>query len=104
MLLSRLPLPQRLQAVVGVVVVVAEVAPGLRPEELPAEMRKMTIKERREHLDKVGENRAKLLREAAALDRQRGAYIAKELQKNKDSFDSQVLDLLRKQAQRRVRF
>jgi Mg-chelatase subunit ChlD len=77
---------------------------SLRSEELPPGMRKMTLKEQREHLDKVGEQRGKLLREAAALDRQRGAYIAKELQKNKDSFDSQVLDMLRKQAHRRVRF
>jgi Mg-chelatase subunit ChlD len=76
----------------------------LRAEELPPEMQKMTLKERREHLDKVGQHRAKLLREASDLDRQRGAFIAKELERNKDSFDSQVLELLRKQAHRRVRF
>jgi hypothetical protein len=37
-----------------------------------------------------------LLREASALDRQRAGYIAREMQPNRDSFDSQVLELLRK--------
>jgi Mg-chelatase subunit ChlD len=76
----------------------------LRAEELPAELQKMTPKERREHLAKVAAQRAKLLREAHELDRQRTAHIAKELAKNKNSFDSQVLEMLRKQATRRIRY
>jgi hypothetical protein len=76
----------------------------MRSEDLPDHMRKMTVKERRDHLDKAGQARTKLLREAHELDRQRGATITKELEKNKDSFDSQVLSMLRKQSARRVRY
>lgn len=76
----------------------------LRAEELPPALQKMTPKERRAHLDKVADQRAKLLREANALDRERGAYIAKEVEKNQDSFDAQALSMLRKQAARRIRY
>jgi hypothetical protein len=76
----------------------------LRPEELPADMQKMTANERSAHLGKVGQHRARLLKEALELDRQRLAYIGKELAKNPDSFDNQVLDLLRKQASKHFRF
>jgi hypothetical protein len=76
----------------------------LRVEELPADMQKMNAKERREHLDKIAQQRSKLLREAADLDRQRTAHIAKELEKNRDSFDTQVLEMLRKQALKRIRY
>ena len=44
-----------------------------------------------------------LNKEAAELDQKRGEYIKKELEKKgkgKDSFDSNVLELLRKQAKR----
>jgi hypothetical protein len=76
----------------------------LRPEELPLDMQKMTPKERGEHLEKVSQVRAKLLREANELDRQRSAHIARELARNKNSFDSQVLEMLRKQSFRRIRY
>lgn len=76
----------------------------LRPEELPAEMQKMTPRERREHLDKVAQLRMRLLREASDLDRQRSTHIIRELARNRDSFDSQVLEMLRKQSIRRIRY
>jgi Mg-chelatase subunit ChlD len=76
----------------------------LKTEELPAEMQKMSVRERKAHLDKVSQLRTKLLKEAFDLDRQRTSYISKELAKNRDSFDSQVLEMLRKQASKRFRF
>ncbi|MFO0841076.1 MAG: vWA domain-containing protein [Gemmataceae bacterium] len=76
----------------------------VRADDLPEALRRMSPKERREHLEKVGQARAKLLREAHDLDRHRSATITKELERNKDSFDSQVLNMLRKQAARRVRY
>ncbi|MFO0879736.1 MAG: VWA domain-containing protein [Gemmataceae bacterium] len=77
---------------------------SLRNEELPPELQKMSARERQDHLNKVGEMRTRLLREAHDLDRQRSANVSKELEKNKDSFDGQVLDMLRKQSHRRVRY
>jgi hypothetical protein len=77
---------------------------NLRLEELPADMQKMTAKERREYLDKIARQRAKLLREAQDLDRERNKYIAKALEENKESFDRQVIEILRKQARKRIRY
>lgn len=76
----------------------------IKTEELPADMQKMTLKERRDHLSRIASQRSKLLREANELDRQRSGFISKELAKNKDSFDSQVLDMLRRQSVRRIRY
>jgi chorismate mutase len=76
----------------------------LKVEELPSELQKLTLKERREYVDKIGTLRAKLLREANELDRKRSDQILKGLEKNKDSFDAQVLQILRKQAVRRIRY
>jgi Mg-chelatase subunit ChlD len=77
---------------------------ALRVEELPTEMQKMNAQERREHLDKIARVRATLLRKAQDLDRQRNKYVAKALEENKDSFDRQVIDILRKQARKRIRY
>jgi hypothetical protein len=75
----------------------------LPTHELPAEMQKMTMSQRLEYLGKLARTRAALLREAFDLDRQRAG--AAELQRNRDSFDGQVLEVLRKQAMsRRLRF
>jgi Mg-chelatase subunit ChlD len=76
----------------------------IKPEELPPELRKMTPKERKEHLEKLDRKRAELNKKVLDLDRKRGEYVRKEMEKKgksaKDSFDEQVLDMLRKQARR----
>ncbi len=77
---------------------------SLKAEELPDELRGLDAKERGDFLDKVASERGKLIREAADLDRARMAYIAKEIAKNKDSFDAQVMEMLRKQTLRRIRY
>src|SRR5262249_15626501 len=61
---------------------------GLKDEELPAEMQKMTLKERRDYLDKVARKRVELYREAVDLDKKRGVLLNKELAKTKDRFDT----------------
>lgn len=75
----------------------------LKKDELPEEMRKMTLKEQKEYLEKIKKRREELNKKARDLDKKRGEYIKKELAKNKggkDSFDNQVLETLRKQAKR----
>jgi Mg-chelatase subunit ChlD len=76
----------------------------LRLEELPTDMQKMTHKERRDYIDKIARQRARLLREAQELDRERNKHVAKALEENKDSFDRQVIEILRKQARKRIRY
>jgi Mg-chelatase subunit ChlD len=77
---------------------------ALRVDELPADMQKMAPKERRDYIDKIARERSKLLREAQDLDRERNKHIAKALEENKESFDHQVIEILRKQARKRIRY
>jgi hypothetical protein len=77
----------------------------LKEEELPEELKKLkTPKEREEYLKKVEAKRAELRKEASELDKKRSDYIAQEMKKTKDkgkdSFDSSVLEMLRKQAKK----
>jgi Mg-chelatase subunit ChlD len=77
----------------------------LKQEELPEEMRKMTIAEQKEHLDKLSKRRAELNKQVVELDKKRGEYISKKLAedtKNRaaDGFDAQVLRILQTQAAR----
>jgi hypothetical protein len=71
-------------------------------QQLPDELQKLTPKERAEYLAKLGDKRVKLLTEARDLDRQRATHLMKEMEKNKGSFDAQVLLMLRKQTSRRI--
>ena len=71
-------------------------------QQLPAELQKMNLKQRTEYFEKLADKRAKLLTEARDLDKQRSTHMMKEMDKNKDSFDAQVLLMLRKQTSRRV--
>jgi len=76
----------------------------VKEEELPDEVRKLkTPKEREEYIKKVETNRVKLQKEALELDKKRSDHIADEMKKKgkgKDSFDSNVLEMLRKQAKK----
>jgi hypothetical protein len=77
----------------------------LKKEELPEEMRKMTLPEQKTFLEKVDKERKELITKAKDLDKKRGEFIAqksKEAAANTqpDSFDGQVLILLQSQATR----
>jgi Mg-chelatase subunit ChlD len=76
----------------------------LKDDQLPEEMKKMTPKERKAHLEKIEKERAELNKKVIELDRKRNEYIQAELKKQgksgKDSFDEQVLETLRKQAKK----
>src|SRR5262249_53447825 len=78
-------------------------------EEVPADHRPAAMKgrktagERRAHLDRVAEERRKLYAEALELEKKRAAAIAAELARRgagKDAFDTQVLEILRRQARK----
>jgi Mg-chelatase subunit ChlD len=76
----------------------------LKDDQLPEEMKKMTPKERKAHLEKIEKDRAEINKKVIELDKKRNDYIQSELKKRgksgKDSFDEQVLDTLRKQAKK----
>ncbi len=77
---------------------------SLKEAELPEELKKLKPAERKEYLDKLDKRRAELGKEAVELDKKRADYIAKKLKEEKkdgkDSFDTQVLETLRKQAKK----
>lgn len=77
----------------------------LKEDELPQALRQLKTPEQRErYLKEVGEKRDQLRKQAVDLDKKRAAYIAAELKKKgdkgKDSFDANVLEMLRKQAKK----
>jgi hypothetical protein len=77
----------------------------IKDEDLPDPLKKLkTTKEREAYLKEVAEKREKLQKEALELDKKRSSYIAEELKKKKDkgkdSFDGNVLEMLRKQAKK----
>lgn len=77
---------------------------SLKPEELPDAMKIMSPKQREEYLDKTSQDRARLFQAAVELDRQRATTLMREMEKTKDSFDFAILDTVRKQMAKRVRY
>jgi hypothetical protein len=71
-------------------------------DELPASLQKLrALAERQAELARVAARREKLQAEALDLERKRAEHIRKALKDGgKDSFDSQVLGILRKQAKK----
>jgi hypothetical protein len=75
----------------------------LKEGELPKELQKLTPKERQAYLDKLEKRRGELNKQARELDKKRSDFIQEKLKEKKagkDSFDNQVLEILRKQAKK----
>lgn len=72
--------------------------------ELPDDLKKMKPEERKAHIEKLQKEREELKKKALELDKKRLEFIAQKLAENKgkakDGFDNQVLDALRKQAEK----
>src|SRR5262245_20600934 len=76
----------------------------IKDEELPDDMKKMKPEERKAHVEKLQKERDELKTKALELDKKRLDFIAKKLAedkgKAKDGFDNQILETLRKQAEK----
>jgi Mg-chelatase subunit ChlD len=77
----------------------------LKKDELPPELQKLTLKEQKAYLEKLDKRREELSTQVLELDKKRSAFIAKkqaedEKSRARDSFDNQVLNILRRQATR----
>jgi uncharacterized protein YegL len=71
----------------------------LKNEELPEELRGLSLEQKRARLERVEADRKALRDEVAALTGKRDAWIKKELaSKPKDSFDAKLVDALKFQA------
>src|SRR5262249_14243857 len=73
---------------------------SLRDEDLPPEVRKGGLTDRRDALMKLSHKRAPLLREAADLDRKRMAVLLRDISANTASFDYHLVALTRRHARR----
>ena len=73
----------------------------LKDEELPEEMRKMSLEDRRAHLDKKAQERQEIQQKIQELSEERSAFIAKELDKQaeqgEETFDTAVRKVLEQQ-------
>jgi Mg-chelatase subunit ChlD len=76
----------------------------IKKEELPEELKNLTLAQQKEYLEKLEKKRAELMKEVIELDKKRSDFIAKkqaeEAGKGKESFDRQVLEVLRNQAKK----
>ena len=73
----------------------------VKTTDLPEEMQKLDLAERKAYLAKVEAERAKLQAEALELDRKRADFISQELRRRGgNGFDDQVMDMLREQAKK----
>lgn len=76
----------------------------LKEEHLPPELKKLKPAERKEYLEKLDKKREALRKEVLELDKNRTEFIQKKLAEDKksgkDGFDNQVLDVLRRQAEK----
>jgi hypothetical protein len=76
----------------------------LRAEELPASMRGLDARKRREALDRATQERAPLLREADELDGRRAGYAARNRDARPVAVDEHVVEMVRRAAGRRLRY
>ncbi len=76
----------------------------VKKDELPEALKKLTVKEQKEYLDKLDKKRVELNKQVLDLDKKREAFVAKkraeDAKTGKSSFDSNVLEILRKQAKK----
>jgi Mg-chelatase subunit ChlD len=74
----------------------------LKKEQLPKEMQDLSPEKRKEYLDNLAKKRTELNKQIIDLDKKRNDFIKEKLAKDKttNGFDSQVLEILRKQAKK----
>jgi hypothetical protein len=72
----------------------------IKREQLPEEMRKMNVDEKRAYLEQKKKERTQILKQITELNKKRDAFIKAKLAEGdgKDSFDAQVLSMIRAQA------
>jgi Mg-chelatase subunit ChlD len=76
----------------------------VKKDDLPEQLKDLSVDEQKAYLDKLDKKRTELAKEALELDRKRTDAVAKKLAedavKGKESFDKDVLDILRTQAKK----
>lgn len=75
----------------------------LKYEELPDEMKKMTIQERKTYLDKMGKEREQIQKKINELNDERSKYIAQKMLENKNdnTLDAVMIKAIREQAKQK---
>jgi hypothetical protein len=75
----------------------------LKDEELPAEMQKMSLTERKEYLDKMGKQREQIQQKINQLNDDRNKYVAQKMleNKNENTLDAAMIKAIREQAKQK---
>jgi len=78
---------------------------NVKDDQLPEELKKMNPEERKAHIEKLQKDREELRKKVLDLDKKRLEFIQKKLAEDKnqgkDGFDNQILETLRKQAEKK---
>lgn len=75
----------------------------IKNEDLPDEMKKMTIQERKTYVDKMEKDRAQIQSKINKLNDERSKYVAKKMleNKNENTLDAVMIKTIREQAQKK---
>lgn len=75
----------------------------LKDDELPEEMKKMSVKERKTYIEKVGKQREAIQERINELNAERSKYVAKKMleNKNENTLDAVMIKTIREQAEHR---
>lgn len=75
----------------------------LKEDELPAEMQKMSVTERKEYLDKMAEEREILQNKINQLNDERNKYVAQKMleNKNENTLDAVMIKAIQEQAKKK---
>ncbi len=75
----------------------------LKGEELPAEMQKMSVSERKDYLDKMGKEREQIQNKINRLNDERNKYVAQKMleSKNENTLDAVMIKTIREQAKQK---
>ena len=75
----------------------------LKDEELPDEMKKMTIQERKTYLDKMQKEREQIQKKINKLNDERSKYVAQKMLENKNDniLDAVMIKTIREQAKQK---
>ena len=77
---------------------------GIKEDELPDEMKKMTAEERKKYITEKQAKRKEISKKIRELSAKRNEYIKKELEKTEDAksgFDYKVIEALKKKAEKK---
>jgi HD superfamily phosphohydrolase YqeK len=76
----------------------------IKTEDLPDEMKKMSVQERKAYIDKMEKDRAQIQDKINKLNDERSKYVAQKMleNKNENTLDAVMIKTIREQAKKKL--